>query len=373
MAVIAQRTDTPIGEEAAQNALIVQPPASPPLISLGAAGRRRRRHTGLILAVLLALSALGGWMLWQRQPIEVMTARPRFGPAVSLVYASGYVEPQHPVSVAARITAPVVEVLVDEGDRVRRGQPLVRLESEQQKGLVAQAAAQRRQAVLDESRKLTLFGQGWVTRADRDQAVATADAARAVERSARGQLDQYVVRSQINGVVLKRDVEPGNLATPASTLFILGDPHRTRVTATIDERDVPLIRVGQQALMKNDAWPQRVLRGHVSELTPSGDPSQRAFRARLLLDEAAPLPLGMTLEVNIVTRKHDHALLVPASAVADGRIWAVRDGRAQLLPVEAGIVGSDMVEVTRGLAGGETIILQPPANLRPGQRVRSER
>jgi RND family efflux transporter MFP subunit len=372
MVTIASRTEAPAIEQATGRALIVPPSPSLPQVRPGAFERPRRRHVGLAVALLLALLAVIGWLTWRSQPMTVAAAHPRIGPAVALVYASGYVEPQHPVAVAARVTAPVMKVLVEEGDRVRRGQPLVLLEDEQQQGILAQAEAQRRQAVLDEGRKLTLFAQGWVTRAERDQAVAAAAAARAVERSARGQLDQYVIRSRVDGVVLKRDVEPGDLASPASSLFTLGDPRRVRITTTIDERDIPLIRPGQEALMKNDAWPGRVLRGHVSEVTPSGDPTQRAFRARLRLDEAAAPPLGMTLEVNIVTRRNDHALLVPGSAVRDGQLWVVRDGRAQLLTVKTGIVGSDMVEITGGLSSDATVILHPPLKLRPDQRVRTK-
>jgi RND family efflux transporter MFP subunit len=372
MAATVQPTQTPaIAETEPARALVSQRPLLPPLVVQQPPPRRsvwRRLRLALILLVL-ALAAGGGWLAWRGQPISVSTAPAHFGPAAALVYATGFIEPQHPVSVGARVTAPVLQVLVDEGDRVRRGQPLVLLENEQQQGLVAQAAAQRRQAALDEARKLTLFGQGWVTRAARDQAVATADAARAAERSARGQLDQFVVRSGINGVVLKRDVEPGNLVTPANTLLVLGDPRRIRVTATIDERDVPLIHVGQPALMKNDAWPGRVLRGHVSELTPSGDPLQRAFRARLAFDEATAMPLGMTLEVNIVTRKTDHALLVPSAALSDGRLWLARDGRACLRPVRTGIAGPDQIEIVEGLTAGDRVILNPLASLREGKRI----
>jgi RND family efflux transporter MFP subunit len=372
MVTIANRTETTVVAQTAGTALVVPPSPSLPQVRPGAFERLRRRHVGLAVILILVLLAGGGWLAWRSQPLTVATAQPRFGPAVALVYASGYVEPQHPVSVAARVTAPVMKVLVDEGDPVHRGQPLATLEDEQQQGLLAQAEAQRRQAVLDERRMLTLFSQGWITRAERDQAVATAAAARAAERSARGQLDQYVIRSRIDGVVLKRDVEPGDLASPASSLFTLGDPTRVRITTTIDERDIPLIRPGQEALMKNDAWPERVLRGHVSDVTPSGDPTQRAFRARLLLDEATTPPLGMTLEVNIVTRRNDHALLVPGSAVRGGQLWVMRNGRAQQLTVKTGIAGSAMVEITGGLSGDATVILQPPLELRPGQRVRTK-
>ncbi|MGN6374918.1 MAG: efflux RND transporter periplasmic adaptor subunit [Sphingomonas sp.] len=295
----------------------------------------------------------------------------REGPAVQLIYATGYVEPRHPVLVAARTTAPVRAVLVDEGDRVRRGQPLVLLDADEQRMMLAQAAAQRVQTSLDEHRAVTLYGEGWIARAARDAAVAAAAGARAGEAAARARLDQMVVRAGISGIVLKREVQPGDLATPATTLLELGDPADLWVTATVDERDVPLLRIGQQALLKSDAWPGRVLHGRLTELTPGGDPTQRAFRARIVPDRSAWLPIGLSLEVNIVAREVPRAVLVPNAAIADGGTWVVINGRAERRAVRTGIVGSDATQITAGVSGGDTVIVNPPDGLKPGARVRA--
>lgn len=323
------------------------------------------------LLLVVPVGAGGAYYILSHQQQSVAIVGARMGRAVELVYATGFVEAEQPVSIAARITAPVRQVLVKEGAHVRRGQPLVLLSDEEQKDSLAQAAAQRRGAALEEGRMLVLFSQGWVTKAARDQAVATADAARAAERTARARMDQMVVRSGIDGIVLRRDVEPGDLATPARTLMLLGDPARIRVTATVDERDVPRVHIGQQALMSSDAWPDRVIRGHVREVTPGGDPEQRAFRARLALDDSGALPLGLTLEVNIVTRQVDRALLVPASSLAAGRVWVVRDGRAYSKPVRVGIKGASEAQILSGLKAGDRLIDMPPDGLANGRRVKA--
>lgn len=320
----------------------------------------------------LALAALlGGYLVWRAQPRELAITRARTGPAVELVYATGFVEADQPVSVAARLTAPVIRVLVDEGDQVRRGQPLLVLDDEDQRGLLAQAKALSRGSILAESRITTLFAQGWVTRAARDEAVTAADAARAAERTAQAHVGQNVIRAGIDGVVLKRDVEPGELATPARTLMMLGDPTRIRVTATVDERDVPRVHVGQQALMSSDAWPGRVLRGHVRAVTPGGDPMQRAFRVRLALDQQAALPMGLTLEVNIVTNRVENAVLVPSAAVSAGHIWIVESGRIRRRAVTTGLVDRATTEIRSGVRSGDWIVADPPADLAEGDRVRA--
>jgi RND family efflux transporter MFP subunit len=180
-----------------------------------------------------------------------------------------------------------------------------------------------------------------------------------------------VVRAGIDGVVLKRDVYPGDLAVPSRTLLLLGDSKRVRVTATVDERDVPRLRIGQVALMTNDAWPNRIIRGRLTEITPGGDPSQRAFRARLAIEDSMTLlPLGMTLEVNIVTREIKRALLLPATAVVDGHVWLVEQKRARKVPVRVGIVAANDIQILSGATVDNAIIRYPPGDLNDGQRVR---
>lgn len=321
------------------------------------------------LLVLGPVVAVAGYLIWRDRPISVEVVPARLGPAVEMVYASGFVEVEQPVGVSSRVTAPVTRVLVREGDRVRRGQPLIVLDDAEQRGAIAQANAELTRASLDEARKRTLFNEGWLARAGLEQAVASANVARAVASGARARADQYVVHSGIDGVVLKRDVEPGDLSSPAKTLLLVGDPQRLRVTATVDERDVPRLQVGQAALMSSDAWPGRVIRGHLREITPGGDPAQRAFRARIALDEAASLPLGLTLEVNIVTSRIEKAVLVPADVVSSGSLWVVSDGHAQRRPIKRGVAGVDLSQIVSGVKAGEQIITKPPASLRDGQRV----
>jgi RND family efflux transporter MFP subunit len=319
---------------------------------------------------MIALVAAVVVWRWQSAPTSVTLIRPHYGPAAELVYGTGFVEAQQPVSVQARITAPVDKVLVEEGQRVTRGQPLILLADDEQRALSAQAAAQRRAAEQTESRTVTLFRQGWVTKAARDQAVANADVARAAEATAGARQDQLVVRAEIDGVVTKRDIEPGELASPTRVLAQLGDPARVRITATIDERDIARVTVGQAALMSSDAWPGKAIPARVAEVTPGGDPSQRAFRVRLLPTTAVSLPLGLSLEINIVTRRKDRALLVPASAVVGGKVWVVREGKAHAVEVRTGVVGSEQVEVLSGITAQDTLIDKPPEGLKEGQHVK---
>lgn len=330
-----------------------------------------RKQRALIVALAAVAVLAGLWWLLGRPGPAVTVAMVERGPAVELVYATGYVEPEHPVSASARLTAPVAAVLVREGDRVAAGQALVRLDASEQQALLAQARADAQARTLNERRAATLFAQGWVTAAANDTARAAGQAARAQVAALGARLDQMTVRAGISGVVLKRDVEPGDLAVPGRTLIQLGDPAQARITATVDERDIVRVHPGQVALLSTDALPGKVIRGRVTEITPGGDPGQRAFRVRIGLDRGADLPFGLTLEVNLVTRARARALLVPADAVTDGKAWLVRDGRARQVAVHTGIAGTEKVEIVSGLSAGDRVILHPPEGLKDGDRVRT--
>jgi RND family efflux transporter MFP subunit len=325
----------------------------------------------LLFFLLIVVAAGGAAWWWVTRPTLVETVVAKAGPAVEIVYATGVVEPRHPADVAARVTAPVIDVLARDGDRVRAGQILVRLENSQQRALLAQAVANRTKAERDATRTQTLFDQGWLTRAALDTALAGRDAARASEAAARAALDQFVVRATSGGIVLKRNVEPGELASPAVTLLTIGDPADLWVTATVDERDVPRLVPGQEALMRSDAWPDRVIAGRLLEVTPGGDALQRAFRARIRFDRAEAVPIGLSLEVNLVTRRHERALLVPGGAVSEGQVWTIERGRARRTPVRTGIEAAEEVEIVAGLKAGEAVIVHSPEGLEAGDRVRA--
>ncbi len=326
----------------------------------------RARWIFIGLLLVLVTAALGYRTL---RPTPVETAQVTRGKAVEVVYATGFVEVEEPVEIAARVTAPVVDIRVKEGDRVTRGTLLATLDIADLDADIARLAAQTRGAEAEARRTLALVERGFASKAARDNVIVNRDAARAAEKAARDRRENYALRAGVNGIVLRRDAEPGDLASPSRTLFVIGDPARIKITATVDERDIPRVRVGQQALMSSDAYAGRVFPARVREVTPGGDPDQRSFRVRLEPLSNEPLPVGLTLEVNIVTREKDGALLVPEGVIDDGHVWRVADGKAARIAVKTGITGSDRIEVTDGLTAGDTVIVNPPEGLGDGARV----
>jgi RND family efflux transporter MFP subunit len=326
-----------------------------------------RRRLILLLAVILVCVA--GWVWWIRPP-AVAIAMATTGPALRAVYATGSVEPRHWARVGPALRGRIIEVLAEEGQRVSEGQPLARLDDREARHRVEEAQARAVFAEEELARIRALVAREVASRAALDRAEAEARAARAAADAALRRLEDYVVRAPADGVILRRDAEVGEVVDTTATLFWVGEPRPLRVTAEVDEEDIAQVREGQEVLLRADAFPDRVLTGTVAQITPKGDATRKAYRVRINLPEDTPLMIGMTVEASIVLRRTDDAVLVPPAAVRDGRVFVVQRERVQSRPVETGVQGARAVEILRGLARGEVVVLDPPAGLASGQAVR---
>ncbi len=333
--------------------------------------RRRPPTILLLLPLLAALAAAGGWALWLRPP--ALTVAPAIlGPAVEAVYATGHVEPLHWARVGPALRGRVTAVLGGEGERVARGQPFARLDDSTARHLVQEAEARARFAAEDLARTRLLVSRDIAPRVQLERAESEARATRALADAAARRLEDYVVRAPDEGTVLRRDVEPGQIADPMDALFWVGEQSPLRVTAEVDEEDIARVRVGQAALLRADAFAGQVLPAEVAQITPMGDTVRKAYRVRLTLPEPTPLRIGMTVEANIVVRRTPDAVLVPLAALREGRVFVVeQDARVTPRAVEVGVRGAERAEIRRGLAVGEQVVAEaPPGGLRPGQRIR---
>lgn len=318
------------------------------------------------LALLIAALAFGAL-----RPPAVSVAPIARGEAVDIVYATGVVEYVRQARVAPVVTAPILRVLVAEGDVVRRGQLLAQLEDGPARGTALQLDAQASTAQLSAARVEQLYRRGFASRAAWDDARGQRNAAVAAAQSARARMADYAVRAPFSGTVLRRDAEPGDQATPSRVLFVVADTSQVRVTADLDERDIARVREGQQGLVRADAFAERSFDATVSEVTPQGDATSRVFRVRLSVQGDTPLLAGMTVEANIVAGRRSDALLAPATALQGDAVWVVADGRVRRRTVVRGATGAERVEIREGLALGDIVVVNPPASLRDGGRVRT--
>lgn len=327
------------------------------------------KHLRIVL-VVLAIAGAAGWLAWSRwRPPAVTLVAPTRGPAIDAVYATGLVEPSLEIRVAPRAGGRLAELRVDEGDAVRPGQLLARLEDDELRASVAELQAREGFARAQHERNAKLRAAGLIAQEPVDRARSDLDAAGASLRRAREQLGYTRLVAPTAGRVIRRDGEVGEYVAVNQVLFYLAGEGPLRVAAEVDEEDVPRIREGLPVMLRTDAFPERVFDGTVAEVTPRGDPVSRSYRVRIALAGSPPLQVGMTTEANIVLERRDGALLVPAAAVVDDAVWLVEGGRAVKRPVRLGVRATDRVEVRGGLAAAERVIAAPPAGLREGARV----
>jgi RND family efflux transporter MFP subunit len=328
----------------------------------------RKKSIGILAAIALAAAAAALW--WREGPVPVTLVSPSRGPAVEAIYATGAVEPSVMLPIAPRVGGRIVELNVDEGSRVKSGQVLARLDDMDLVRTIEELEARERYASSQFERAQQLVRQGFTAKAELDRTRAELDAAQAALKRGHALRDFMVLRPPADGLIIRRDGEVGQFIPAGQTVFYLSCCAPLRVTAEVDEEDIPRVHVGQKVVLRGDALPGEVFDGKVSEITPKGDPVARSYRVRIRLANPGKLQVGMTVDANLVVAQRENALLVPATALQDKTVWLVEEGRLRRQPVRTGVVGSGRAEILEGLTLESRIVDSPSDDLREGRAVR---
>ncbi|MDG4603864.1 MAG: efflux RND transporter periplasmic adaptor subunit [Defluviicoccus sp.] len=321
-----------------------------------------------IMAAIVVAGAVAAFLYFAIPVVEVQ--RPLRGPAVDAVYATGVVEPVTWAKVTPIVRGRVVELCACEGERISRGDVLARLDDEEPRARLKEYEARARFLESDVARYGKLLSDRVISVQAYERLVSQFDEVRASIAAAREHLADYTLRAPMAGRVLRQDGEVGEVVEPGDVLFWVGEPTPLWIEADVDEEDIPRVRVGQHTLVKSDAFAGQVLAGTVSQITPKGDPVAKSFRVRIGLPAETPLMIGMTTEINIIIREEPGALLVPAEAAVDGRVFVVEGGRATERSITPGIKGARWLQIKAGLSEDDAVIVTPPPQLKAGGRVR---
>jgi RND family efflux transporter MFP subunit len=332
-----------------------------------------------LILVLLILGAAGAgvWQWRETRPLPVSTAAAERGTAIEAVYATGTVEPVHAARIQSLAAARIVAVPVHEGQAVAEGQVVVQLDDAQLRARRDELAAQAEYRRHELERRERLLRTGASTQQQVERARSDLDMTEAAIRALDEQVADLALRSPLSGAVLRLDAEVGEVARTDAVLARVGRLRPLRIALEVDEEDIARVALGQEVLVHADAFPGDVLRARVAEITPRGDPQTKTYRVRAALPDDTPLMIGMTVEANVVVRRDPDALLVPARALAGGRVFVVEDGKAVARAVGLGALGtavglSGPVEVSSGLAEGERVVLDPPPGMESGRAVAVE-
>ena len=395
-----------------------------------------RQHGGKLLLGLLAL-LLGAalWRWWMGPQVQTEAVQRR--DLLQTVVASGRVETPHRVDIGAQITGTVARVPVVEGQAVKTGDVLIELVSTELQsakrqaelavvqaqgrlrqlndlqGPVVQQTLRQAQANLDAARasgqrNQALFEQGFIGQAALDEsrkALALADAqalaaqkqvastqvggaehSLAVGAVAEAQANAEVVgakaryavvKAPVSGQLIGRTVEVGDVVQAGKVLMTLSPEGATQLVVQIDEKNLRLIALGQQALASADAYPQQKFKAQVAYINPGINAQTGAVEVKLDVQEPVhTLRQDMTVSVDMAVARKPQALALQVGQVNDINgpapwVWLRDAGHAVRRPVRLGLRGGAWVEVLAGLREGDAVIAMPNT-LREGQRVRAQ-
>ncbi len=371
-----------------------------------AAPPRARRWRWAALLLLLLAAAAGAWLLRGALPfgpprVQVARATRSGGAAaVSGTAANGYVVARRQAALSTDIQGRLVELRVEEGDRVAEGDVIARLDTRELEAArvrvtadLESARAAAEWARLDHERKAPLLGSGDVSQAEADRARIERDRSAsqvASLESALAEIDVQVAKSSVYapfaGVITAKNAEVGEVVSSLSagansrgSVATLADFDTLEVQVELAQTSLKAARDGAPVLIYLDAFPEQAYRGRVRQIWPTADRQKATveLRAEFLERDERILP---EMGVRVIFTGDEAAqaeplrVLAPERAVrrdADGpAAFVVEQGRVRRVVLELGEAARGSVQVLSGLQGGEALVLDPPASLADGDQVR---
>ncbi|TAA21869.1 efflux RND transporter periplasmic adaptor subunit [Pseudoxanthomonas winnipegensis] len=303
-------------------------------------------------------------------PVEAVKATHR---AVAASYAgTTTLEPRAESQVIAKTSGVALAVLVEEGQEVRAGQPLVRLDADRAQLSVAQTEAQMRKLENNYQRALKLVDQQMISANDVDQLRYDLENMRAQNRLARLELSYTTVVAPISGVVASRSIKPGNFVQINTPIIRLVDRSRLEATLNVPERELATLRAGQPVTLQADALPGKAFTGRVDRVAPVVDAGSGTFRVVCAFEGGTQLQAGMFGRLRIEYDHRADALVIPRAALLDDgdpAVYLVRAGKAMRTAVEPGYVDGAWVEIRKGLKVGDAVVTAGKVALRDGSAV----
>lgn len=376
--------------------------------------KKKKIVIGLVVLVVIAVGVVFNLKKSRGASMEVSVVDVEKGNLTKTVSGSGYVQPEVDVQISARISAEIIAIHVEEGDRVEKGQLLVDLDRQRYEALaeraesgVMSAKASLKKAEADYARANGLFKQDLNSQAELDAAEAEMMLAQsqvmqaeASLREARDNLDKTRLNAPISGVVTKLNKEEGEIAVgsefQADPIMTVSDLSKMEVLSEIDENDVVLISLNDETKIEVDAIPDTTFEGRVSEIaheaTTRGRGTQEQvtnFEVKIAVtSQVEKLRPGMSCTVDISTETHNDVLIIPIQCVTmreikndstdqsendstkvkvkndrkkekDDRhevVFVVENGLAKMVQVETGISDETNIEIVSGLEEGLKVV-----------------
>ena len=406
---------------------VTEQPRGPDLSALRIDERARRepkrlawRALAVGLVVLLLVAAGLFFAFREKAPeVELTTVRADKGGRAALLNASGYVTPRQRATIAAKITARVNEIFVDEGMQVEPGQVLARLDDSDARARLVSAMAERdaiaatlgdlRVNLENAERELRRVEELWdrrlVAEQARDQARMAVDSFRARIALAREQvgaaearvkvaqqdLDNCTVRAPFGGIVVSKDAQRGEMVSPVSAgggftrtgIATIVDMASLEIEVDVNESYIARVKAGQPVTAVLDAYPDWQVPAKVRTVIPTADRQKATVKVRIGFDRLDPRILpDMGVKVSFLRDESQGGpasaavtrVLVPKTALrsAGGKsiVFVLKDDRVERRAVSVGLENGDQVELVSGVSAGERVVIDGPATLKDGDKVK---
>lgn len=307
-------------------------------------------------------------------PVEVEPVRT--GAIARSVTVTGVIEPIRTVGVNSQLSGVLLAVRVQEGDLVRPGDPLARIDVREMEAQAAAAQAAFDVAEAAFERAEQLWERRVITLPEFERERTAYAAARSQLTQLRTRLAYAGVASPIAGVVTEKRVEAGDLVAPNTRLFTVADVSTLVVRVGVSELDVVQLTRDQAVTVALDAFRGRTLPGRIRRVFPTADPATRLVPVEVALENVDPTVArpGFLARVTFALGSHEDVLLIPASALMSGggseAVYVVEEDRAVRRTVSTGLTSEGRVEVIAGLSPGERVVTKGNTMLRDGMSVR---
>ena len=330
---------------------------------------------------------------------------------IRLTYTAD-ISPNQVVNIFSRVDGYIAKLHVDKGDFVRANQLLLEIDHTDYQHAVNQAKANLssakakvsqqdavvRNAKLTFDRIQSLVKDRFVSQQDLDNAQVNLEAAWAAHESLQAQVNQMEValaqtetnlaysyiRAPFPGYIAERNLDTGSYVTSATAststmsrgIMSLHDINTVRVLIEVVERDIPLVKIGQKAELRAEAYPDQVFEGTVTRIVQSLNRATRTMTVEIdLPNKDRRLKGGMFARVEVTVGTHRHALQIPIDAVSrlenTQYIYVVREGKTQRVDVEIGARNNNLVEILKGLSGDEQVVVSGKDLVQDGTPVQT--
>jgi RND family efflux transporter MFP subunit len=369
-------------------------------------------------AGLVVLAAVLYWMgvFTPAQSVDVATVSQTYpSQSFTLLNASGYVVAQRKAAVASKITSRLVELSVEEGSRVKKGDIIARLEGEDTRAArdqaqanlsvsrysLAQARAELEDAKASFERERELLAQEYTTKASFDSAEArykkaiagvsgAESAVKAAEAALEGtkvNMEYTLLRAPFDAVVLTKNADIGDIVTPLgaaanakAAVVTIADMNSLQVEADVSESNLEQVKKGQPCEIQLDALPEKRFRGEVHMVIPTADRSKATVMVKVRFLDSDPRVLPeMSAKVAFLSKtvspeeEKSRTTINPAAVVSRNNksvAFVIKGGQVEEQEITTGEKLGDLLVVTGGVKAGDRVVLNPSKGLKTGSRVK---